>query len=322
MIIYDTNKVPTKTYITKQDILDKVSEYDIFSRYVGSFKIGAVYNSPFREDKNPSFGIFVSNRDKALLYKDFSTGECGDAFHFVKKLFSLTRYSEVYEKIYEDMSLTYTSKILYTKKEYQIKETKLKVKRKAMSKKDIEYWNSFGITEETLRYYKVDAISEYYANDVRKYKRTDNELAFCYKVFNKFKIYRPLSNKLDKWRSNLSAFDIQGFEQLPEKSETLIITKSLKDVMVLHELGMNAIAPPSESASIPEVVINNLKSRFKKIIVIYDRDKAGVRFCRKIVSLHKFDFYFINKKYKTKDISDFVKAYGLPEAAKLLKNVL
>ena len=125
-----------------------------------------------------------------------------------------------------------------------------------------------------------------------------------------------------KWRGNLSSLDIQGFEQLPEYGDLLIITKSLKDVMVLYEMGYDAIAPPSESSEIPEVVIYNIKRRFKKILVIYDRDATGMRFARSIVNKWKFDFAFINKKYNTKDISDFVKAYSIDDAKRLLSKMI
>lgn len=321
-MLYNTEKILHSNRITKEDILEKVSEYTIFSKYIGNIKIGAVYNSPLREDKNPSFGIFVSNRDKALLYKDMANGDCGDVFKFVKKLFNYSKYSEVYNRIYEDMNLSFASKMMYTKKEYKIKETKISVTRKKMSKDDFDFWLKFGITKETLKLYNVDSISSYFANGIIKAKYTKEEPMYSYKVFNKFKIYKPLSKKLDKWRGNLSSFDIQGFEQLPETADLLIITKSLKDVMVLYEMGYNAISPPSESTIIPEIIIKNLKSRFKKIIMFYDRDAAGVIFTRKMVKLYGFDFIFINKKYKTKDISDLVKKLGYAKALTIFDEMI
>ena len=51
----------TRTAITMslKDLLDKLDDYDIYSYYVGQFKIGKLFNSPLRsDDKNPSFAIF------------------------------------------------------------------------------------------------------------------------------------------------------------------------------------------------------------------------------------------------------------------------
>ena len=45
--------------------------------------------------------------------------------------------------------------------------------------------------------------------------------------------------------------------------------------MTLRAMGYNSIAPPSESSSIPDIVIDKLRERYKSMIVFYDRDKAG-----------------------------------------------
>ena len=53
--MYDKKRVKLPTNITLDYILSKVTEYDIYAQYIGSFKVGMIYNSPFRKDKNPSF---------------------------------------------------------------------------------------------------------------------------------------------------------------------------------------------------------------------------------------------------------------------------
>jgi hypothetical protein len=35
---------------TKSDILGRISEYDVYAKYMGNFKIGTLYKSPLRED--------------------------------------------------------------------------------------------------------------------------------------------------------------------------------------------------------------------------------------------------------------------------------
>ena len=82
------------------------------------------------------------------------------------------------------------------------------------------------------------------------------------------KIYRPHSlTRKDKWRNNCGTYDLQGLAQLPDKGKLLIITKSLKDIMVLYEYGYTAVAPQSEHSSIPTSLMENLKGRFDKIII-------------------------------------------------------
>lgn len=323
--MYDTNIIlnKPKMFVTKEDILNKITTYDIFRKYLGDFKIGKVYNSPLREDKSPSFGVFVSSRDNELLYKDLANNDCGDAFKFVKKLRGISTYAEVFKTIYEEMNLSSPSiELNSSKKTFVYKRTKISVTRKRISKIDIDFWSKFGISTETLKLFKVYPISKLFINDKLKDVYSDSEPMYAYKVFDKFKIYKPLSNKLNKWRGNLSILDIHGFEQLPEKGDLLILTKSLKDVMVLYELGYDSVAPASETVDIPEIVINNLKQRFKKIVVLYDRDATGVRSAYRIVRKYALEFMLINKKYKTKDISDYVKKYSLESAAEMLKKEL
>ena len=50
---------------------------------------------------------------------------------------------------------------------------------------------------------------------------------YAYKVYNHFKIYRPLADKYTKWRSNLNINDVQGFKQLPKTGDTLIMPKDI-----------------------------------------------------------------------------------------------
>jgi len=324
--MYSTNTVldrVAKPKLTMESILEKVTEYDIFSKYIGDFKIGYIYNSPLREDKNPSFGVFVSRKTGDLLYKDLASDDCGNVFKFVKQLKKLQTYEETLKTISDDMNIGNLKVMLSSEnKRRLIKDTIINVVRKPLNLTDIKFWNSFGISKETLRIYKVSAISKFVINGIVKGVYKTESPLYCYKVFNKFKIYNPLGPKTIKWRGNLNALDIQGFEQLPENGELLIITKSLKDVMVLSEMGYDAVAPSSESITIPEIVMNNLKKRFKRILIFYDRDKAGVEYARKISKTYNINAIFINKKYKTKDVSDLVKGLGYAKALQIFDSMV
>ena len=66
--MYDSNRIKNKKPITLDYILSKVNEYDIYSHYIGEFKVVMIYNSPFRKDKNPSFGVFYSRRNNKLVF--------------------------------------------------------------------------------------------------------------------------------------------------------------------------------------------------------------------------------------------------------------
>jgi len=133
---------------------------------------------------------------------------------------------------------------------------------------------------------------------------------FSYKVYNHFKIYRPLADKHSKWRNNLTEYDIQGYKQLPKSGDVLFITKSLKDVMVLYELGYPAISPSSETTFISDIVLKRLLKRFKHVFILFDRDVTGVRESRSQSLKTRLSAILVNKRYHAKDISDAVKLNG------------
>ena len=146
---------------------------------------------------------------------------------------------------------------------------------------------------------------------------------YAYKIDDKFKIYRPLASKYTKWRTNLTNRNVQGLSEIPkEGGNLLIITKSLKDVMCLYEMGFNAIAASSETTFIPDDMLQSLRSKWKHIVILYDRDKTGMLESRKYSRQYKLDAIFVHKKFKAKDISDAVKCNSFAEVKNWLTKTL
>lgn len=311
--MYSRKRAKLPDNITLDWILSKVTEYDIYAKYIGQFKVGMIYNSPFRKDKNPSFGIYYSKRTKQLLFKDHGTGECGNVIKFVSLFTGKTEYSDILSDIVDKLNITNNTKLVSSKQYIPSTETVIGVVRQEFTDVDINYWKQFNISINTLKKFNVNSIKYYLCNGIVKgtYKR-ENPM-YAYKVYNNFKIYRPLADKYTKWRNNLTDYDIQGYEQLPQKGDILFITKSMKDVMCLHEMGYPAVSPSSESTFLPKDVLEQLKTRFKRIIILFDRDVAGVKRSRKLSRETGLEAIFINKKFKAKDVSDAVKANSFEE---------
>ena len=307
--MYDKEKAKLSD-ITLDWILSKVTEYDIYAHYLGQFKVGMIYNSPFRKDKNPSFGIFYSKRTKQLLFKDHGTGDCGNVIKFVSLYTGITNYNDILLDIVNKLKITSDTKLVSSKQYIASTETVIGVVRQDFTAEDINYWSQFNICINTLKKFNVNSIKYYLCNGIVKgiYKK-ENPM-YAYKVYNNFKIYRPLADKYTKWRNNLGQYDIQGFKQLPKTGNLLIITKSLKDVMCLYEMGIFAISPASESTFIPDDVLDNLKKRFKHILICFDRDTAGIKYLRKISLKTGLKPLLVHKKWKAKDISDAIKLNG------------
>ena len=316
--MYDKRRVKQPN-ITLDWILSRVTEYEIYAHYLGEFKVGAIYNSPFRKDKNPSFGIYYSKRSRQLLFKDHGTGDCGNVIKFVSLMTGLTNYNDILKNIVDRLSITPDTKLDSSKQYIPSTETVIGIVRQPFTQVDLDYWSQFNISEKTLKKFNVSSIKYYLCNGIVKGIYKEDNPMYAYKVFNNFKIYRPLGDKYTKWRNNLSQDDIQGWEQLPKKGNILIITKSLKDVMCLHEMGIPAISPSSESTFISDAALEALKKRFKRILVCFDRDVPGVRYLRKISLKTGLEGFLLNKKLKSKDISDSIKLNGFEETKKFIE---
>jgi|19_taG_2_1085344.scaffolds.fasta_scaffold00231_25 hypothetical protein len=321
------------TELTIKEILKRISEYDIFKYYVGKdFKMGSI-SSPFRKDRNPSFDIYPSRGTvRKIMYKDHTTGDTGSCFDLVMIMHAVG-FGKALDIINHDFNLELGSnyKSISPSKGFVGKvnnvdisklevETKIRVVRRDWNSSiDKEYWSQYGITCKTLKLFNVAPLEAYFINN-RCFRLSKRSCVYCYYFGNyKYKILQPTSNL--KWLSNASFDIIQGWHMLPEKGDLLIITKSLKDVMVFYELGISAIAPQGEGVIPSEKVINELKKRFDTIVSNYDFDRVGIKGALKMRRLYNIPAYMFNASYDVKDVSDFVKNYSLTQLKQTINDL-
>lgn len=318
---------PKYIQLTKEELLLKYSDYDIFKYYVGDFELGQVYNSPLRRgDDIPSFNIFYSSQHNCLLFKDFA-GKRGDVIIFVQELFSLLTYQDAINRIDQDMDkllylLPSPLKAVYSS--YSKIECQIQIVARSWYKRDIDYWDKFGITLPTLQRFYVVPIFGYYHNQF--YIET-TDLAYAYLEYKDqkltYKIYRPLASKNKKWRNNNPYGVHAGYTQLPKKGRLLIITKSLKDVMSLYEcLFIPSIAVQSETCFIKDTVVEEYKTRFNQIVTLFDNDRQGIEQGESYQKLYNIPSIFIPDKHRVKDFSDLVKQVGKVHAGDILKELI
>lgn len=101
----------------------------------------------------------------------------------------------------------------------------------------------------------------------------------------RWRIYMP-GNRKHKFVSNWKSFRLQGAHMLPKSGDAIVITKSLKDVMVLYEFGIPAIAPISENCYLTDAQHNKLINKFNKVVLFYDNDYAGISNLNKFRKAH------------------------------------
>jgi len=324
--------------LTKDAILKKLSEYQIFSYYIGrDFKSGVVMNSPLRKDDKPSFSIF-SDRKGTLRFKDFGTGESGDCFTFIQRLFQIDFYSSLI-RINEDFKLD----LMYSKRNVvvppysgfvtAIKALKFDAKKPIGVKIqpytfiDEHYWDKYGIDTKVLKFYNVFSCKCIFIGEtvVGYYKNNDPIYGYLFHKDDTYtwKIYRPLSLTGHKWMSNTNRTVFQGWDQLPPYGDKIVVTKSLKDVMVLRTLGFISVALQNEITSIKDTVAHELYERFNDIYILNDFDLTGVIGANKLRKKYGFKPIFLqnfkNRNNGFKDISDF-RLKHTKEESKLLIN--
>lgn len=318
----------TRTAITMslKDLLDKLTDYDIYSYYVGQFKIGKLFNSPLRsDDKNPSFAIF-KGINGGLFFKDHGSGEGGNAIKFVKLYKNINTKDELERellRIVRKMNPNSGNAIRTYSYSVDSGPTDIGIVRQPFTDVDKRYWKQFHISIDTLRKFQVFSIKYFLCNRVVRGTYKETSPMYAYKVDDKFKIYRPLASKYTKWRTNLTNRNVQGLSELPvEGGNLLIITKSLKDVMCLYEMGFNAIAASSETTFIPDDILDSLRHKWKNVIMLYDRDKTGMLESRKYSKQYKLDALFVHKRFKAKDVSDAIKDNSYNEVKQWLTQTL
>lgn len=253
--------------LTKQAILEKVSQVNIFATYLG-ISVETIYNcinngelicNPLRIDNHPTAGFRYNNRGK-LKFKDFANDEFwGDCFDIVALVMS-----NIYNKPYnisnkEDFikvlrHITFTFKDIFYGKEKDInvindintainvikhKKPIIELVVREWNYNDEKYWNTFGVSIKFLNLNFIYPVEQYYINrninPEPKYFYSANDP--CYGYFlgkdsngvNNIKLYFPKRNK-DITRFITNCNHLEGIYNLDRNDYNIIvITKSTKD---------------------------------------------------------------------------------------------
>lgn len=309
--------------ITKELLLEHNNEETYMAYYLGIPIKKGLFVSPLRVDHKPTCSFY---RGRQLYFKDFATGECLSFENVVMKKYGCN-YHKALKIIATDFGIIDGSKPKIVpiqpifKKE---KKTIIQIEAKSFTKEELEWWEQFGITKNILTKYRVYSCKTVFLNGRIESIYDSKCPSYGYYFGNEegrelWKIYYPYRKNF-RFIGNIKTTTIQGYNQLPKKSKLLVITKSLKDCMVLYNLGIAAIAPQSETQFIEDNVLEVLKKRFKHIVLLFDNDQTGLEFTNKIKRKYKWITpMIIPLKYKAKDISDFYKAYGRDKTIELIK---
>lgn len=309
--------------VSLQEVLSVTTEAIIASHYLGIKAIPCLIQSPLRQDNHPSFGIYSPNGTE-VNYIDFSTRESGRIFKLLSKIWNIP-YEEVYTRIYKDFNqsnsitpINIVASNIKTKG-YNTNSIKIEVKIRKWENYDIEYWESYGISLEWLKYAEVYPIShKIVTKDGQKYIFGADKYAYAYVERKEnnitLKIYQPFNKKGFKWSSKHDKSVISLWTKVPKKGEKICICSSLKDALCLWaNTGIPSLAIQGEGYPISNTAINELKNRYKRIYICLDNDKAGIQDAIKLASETGFINIVLPPFKEGKDISDLYKSKGKEE---------
>ena len=317
---------------------------DIFRAYLSNVTGGKNFRSPFYDDKKASCTIY-QDHSGVWRYKDFGNGGSGgDAFWFVGQLFGYnlsSQFPKILAQIVQDLNLPLditTQESLAKapiRPQVSAPSSDLPVSQPSMTDKysvqsqpftetDLEFWGKYGINQDTLERYGVSSLASFssYSRKGQPYQLhyKSTEPMYCYQLGDSVKIYRP-NSKVRFLNAGVRSRDhIFGYAQLPSKGECVLLTGGEKDVLSLASHGFSAFCLNSETAHLPQTLLQGLSDRFDAVGVLYDMDETGIRQSQKIIednpdipNLFRVDLPLSGSKSE-KDVSDFFSQGGTATA--------
>lgn len=333
--------------LTPEKLFEKVSHYEIFFKYCNNWKYvdykvnNKLFPSEFRDDDSHGSAVIKVSKAGSMYYVDYGENIPLKPINFVMRKFGLDFLSAL-RKIFSDFGISnyedsdiskYDNK--YVKKHNLLDRTPytpdyipntkhttiIKKKRRNWTAKDISYWMQYGWTFSMLDEARIEPISKYWVNSTKFNTFAEPSYSFEYYksegIFRR-KLYFPYRSGKYRFLSNVDTTVIQGWHMLPKSGDTLFITKALKDIGPFKRLNYNAIASNTETSFIPKSVVNKLKKRYKRLIIWFDNDSAGVTNAIKYSEMYDLE-YIVNPENTAKDPSDFVKKYDLNDFNNLIK---
>lgn len=325
--------------LDKTSVLEHLDFRDIYSFYLGKDLVyNRAFSSPFRQDKNPSFIINGSTG----IYKDFATGDSGDCFSFVKKLYSVNFYDAL-KQIVHDLGIAdkfnIIERTIQKSKKLKVENVSkrgslhgdfnLQVKLRKFKQCDLDYWNSYGISLKYLKAGRIYPISHYFINGkqfiAEKYAYVYVEVK---DGVESYKVYQPLSHHM-KWINGNTFAVWELWRTLPKTHDKLIITSSRKDALsIIENCRIPSTSFQAESVRPKDHVIQDILQRFQKVYLLYDNDYdkeenwgqnhavKRLEQCPELINL------VIPDHYKSKDFSDLVYNHGRIKAHQILDDMI
>ena len=325
----------TSSSISKTEIFNKFSETEVLCTVFPEItEIPCLICSPLRTDNNPSFSIYMDNNNHIRFKDHGNSGIQGGLIDLLCKYWNCT-FNQCIDKIctlmIKESDITIKPKQIktFTRKESDTL-SKLQVTIRPWRDYDYEYWKSYGITRQWLKYaeiypisYKIITKKDSLTDKGKKYVFPADKYAYCFVERKEgklqLKVYQPFNKNGFKWCSKMDASVIGLWTKIPEYGDRVIICSSLKDALVIScQLHIPTLCLQGEGYNISDTAIKELKRRYKKIFISFDTDEAGKMDGKKLAERTGFT-NVIPDLGTEKDFSDYYRTLKDTEKFKQLQ---
>ena len=321
--------------ITLEDVLARTTEFDILYHYFNVSELPTIIHSPLRQDNRPSFGLYTLD-GKRVHYTDLATKDRGGLFDLLMKYWGES-YKDMLNHLWKDLPNFSNANVQFnsmkSERTYQYQSLKsrnidLQCKVREWRDYDIEYWASYGVSLEWLKYADIYPIShKIVIRDGQRYVFGADKYAYAYVERKEgkvtLKIYQPYNKGGYKWSNRHDRSVISLWTKVPEYGDRICICSSMKDALCLWaNTGIPALAIQGESYGMSNTAISELKRRYKEVFIALDGDKAGVEDSIKLQKETAFKIIDCPLIDKAKDWSDIYYFYGKEALLKEFKKAL
>lgn len=334
-----------KLTLEKEDILERITPYDIYRYYQGLFNVNEVCINRHRGEKNPSL-IISSRLHSQLRHKDFGDKNwSGDCFNFVQQIHNcdFPTALKIIDKDFNLGLLTEVDKniihpvIRWSQPEIEVKRPPIfqVLYYSRMSQQALKYWAQLGQGESDLKREHIYQPAEIWRNKKKVHMGNLMTFAYHYPEIDRWKIYRPFAPKREentpinqwKWDSNVPFDYIDNMSAIKGDCPAVYLAKSKKDRMVLMKALQTDCIADVQAEDAGCLTFENLQA-FKQVdrrYIISDNDKKGKEFSWWLTKEHGFKHVNVPDKYlqdtpKCTDFADLCFHHGMDAVTDYFKS--
>lgn len=313
--------------MSETEILEEVDEYLLYCLYLGfQPELRTRYTSPVREcnneDAHASWSMFynTSRLKREFAWKDSGTGEFGDIFKLVQIRCAYRSQLQAIERVKHDIMKPNGQKLLVEASRISVRSAEpaqIRVKSKPFDLADLQWWQSYtSADEQTLKIFNTSRISYFWMTANQKTPSFPGDRAYASRIYDHYMLYFPNRERDRRWRNDFNDDQLPGFCQLAHQSDTVIITKPMKEIICCTMAGFEAVGARGEQTPIPERFMKYLQQTYKYVFTLFDNDGKHRGWSYNCPSI-EVPLYTGHK-----DPTDYHFAHGLPATRYLIHSLI